>query len=202
GAHRPKRRPGRCHGDRSRAPARRPRRSVRWVEPRHTHRRRRPRRAGGRARAPLAGLARRLRLLRAGDTHHHVLAASARLDRPATTAVRGGRRGARRARRLVARERLAARYGRVRSALLRGTALLGRGPTGSVDSPQMARAVLIAFAALLVAGCGGEKTVEPTGPVVGTLPKVGKANPAAGKKVFADNGCGGCHTLQAAGASG
>jgi len=66
----------------------------------------------------------------------------------------------------------------------------------------MARAVLIAFAALLVAGCGGEKTVEPTGPVVGTLPKVGKANPAAGKKVFADNGCGGCHTLQAAGASG
>ena len=66
----------------------------------------------------------------------------------------------------------------------------------------MARAVLIALAALLVAGCGGEKTVEPTGPVVGTLPKVGKANPAAGKKVFADNGCGGCHTLQAAGASG
>ena len=66
----------------------------------------------------------------------------------------------------------------------------------------MARAVLIAFAALLVTGCGGEKTVEPTGPVVGTLPKVGKANPAAGKKVFADNGCGGCHTLQAAGASG
>ena len=66
----------------------------------------------------------------------------------------------------------------------------------------MARAVLIALAVLLVAGCGGEKTVEPTGPVVGTLPKAGKANPAAGKKVFADSGCGGCHTLQAAGATG
>ena len=66
----------------------------------------------------------------------------------------------------------------------------------------MARALLIALAVLLVAGCGGEKTVEPTGPVVGTLPKAGKANPAAGKKVFADNGCSGCHTFQAAGATG
>lgn len=66
----------------------------------------------------------------------------------------------------------------------------------------MARAVLVALAVLLVAGCGGEKTVEPTGPVVGTLPKAGKANPAAGKKVFADSGCGGCHTFQPAGANG
>jgi cytochrome c oxidase subunit II len=66
----------------------------------------------------------------------------------------------------------------------------------------MARAVLVALAVLLVAGCGGEKTVEPTGPVVGTLPKAGKANPAAGKKVFADNGCSGCHTFQPAGANG
>ena len=66
----------------------------------------------------------------------------------------------------------------------------------------MARALLVALAVLLVAGCGGEKTVEPTGPVVGTLPKAGKANPAAGKKVFSENGCAGCHTFQAAGASG
>jgi cytochrome c oxidase subunit II len=66
----------------------------------------------------------------------------------------------------------------------------------------MARALLVALAVLLVAGCGGEKTVEPTGPVVGTLPKAGKANPAAGKKVFADNGCSGCHTFQPAGANG
>ena len=62
----------------------------------------------------------------------------------------------------------------------------------------MARALLI----VLVAGCGGEKTVAPTGPVVGTLPKAGKANPAAGKKVFADSGCAGCHTFQPAGATG
>jgi cytochrome c oxidase subunit 2 len=66
----------------------------------------------------------------------------------------------------------------------------------------MARALLIALAVLLVAGCGGEKTVEPTGPVIGTLPKAGKANPAAGKKVFADSGCSGCHTFQPAGATG
>jgi cytochrome c oxidase subunit II len=66
----------------------------------------------------------------------------------------------------------------------------------------MARAVLVALAVLLVAGCGGEKTVEPTGPVIGTLPKAGKANPAAGKKVFADSGCNGCHTFQPAGANG
>ena len=65
----------------------------------------------------------------------------------------------------------------------------------------MARALLIALAVLLVAGCGGEKTVAPTGPVVGTLPKAGKANPAAGKKVFADSGCAGCHTFQPAGAT-
>jgi cytochrome c oxidase subunit 2 len=66
----------------------------------------------------------------------------------------------------------------------------------------MARALLVGLAVLLVAGCGGEKTVEPTGPVVGTLPKAGKANPAAGKKVFSDSGCSGCHTFQPAGANG
>src|SRR5207302_6452148 len=48
----------------------------------------------------------------------------------------------------------------------------------------------------------GEKTVSPTGPVVGTLPKAGKANPAAGKQVFAANGCASCHTFAPAGASG
>ena len=66
----------------------------------------------------------------------------------------------------------------------------------------MARALLIGLVVLLVAGCGGEKTVQPTGPVVGTLPKAGKADPAAGKKVFADSGCGGCHTFKPAGANG
>ena len=73
---------------------------------------------------------------------------------------------------------------------------------GAVNSPLVARVVLIVFAALLLAGCGGEKVVSPTGPVVGTLPKAAKGNPAAGKKVFSDAGCGGCHTFAPAGTSG
>jgi mono/diheme cytochrome c family protein len=65
------------------------------------------------------------------------------------------------------------------------------------------RHALIALFALLLAGCGGEKTVSPTGPVEGELPKAEKGNPAAGKKVFTGNGgCGGCHALQEAGTNG
>jgi mono/diheme cytochrome c family protein len=64
------------------------------------------------------------------------------------------------------------------------------------------RALFIVCCGLLLAGCGGEETVSPTGPVEGTLPQAEKGNPEAGKKVFADNGCGGCHTFQAAGTSG
>lgn len=75
-------------------------------------------------------------------------------------------------------------------------------PDGPVNSPLVARVVLIVFAALLVAGCGGEKTVSPTGPVVGTLPKAVQGNAAAGKKVFVDTGCGSCHTFKAAGTNG
>lgn len=66
----------------------------------------------------------------------------------------------------------------------------------------MARALLIVLGVLFLAGCGGEEVVSPTGPVSGTLPKAQKANPAAGKQVFASSGCGSCHTLQDAGASG
>ena len=66
----------------------------------------------------------------------------------------------------------------------------------------MRRVVLIALCGLVLAGCGGEKTVSPTGPVVGTLPKAAKGNPAAGKMVFADNGCGSCHTFAPAGSTG
>ena len=66
----------------------------------------------------------------------------------------------------------------------------------------MRRVALIALSGLVLAGCGGEKTVSPTGPVEGTLPKAAKGNPAAGKKVFADNGCGSCHTFASAGATG
>jgi cytochrome c oxidase subunit 2 len=64
------------------------------------------------------------------------------------------------------------------------------------------RVLIIVSLGLLLAGCGGEKTVSPTGPVQGTLPKAEKGDPAAGKKVFTDTGCGGCHTFKAAGTKG
>jgi cytochrome c oxidase subunit 2 len=64
------------------------------------------------------------------------------------------------------------------------------------------RAVLIFLFALLLAGCGGEKVVSPTGPVEGTLPQAEKGDPAAGKKAFADSGCGNCHTFAPAGSKG
>ena len=66
----------------------------------------------------------------------------------------------------------------------------------------MRRPLLIVLCGLLLAGCGGEETVSPTGEVVGSLPKAAKGNPAAGKKAFQDNGCGGCHTFKAAGTNG
>ena len=63
----------------------------------------------------------------------------------------------------------------------------------------MRRAVLIVLFGLLLAGCGGEEVVSPTGPVVGTLPTAAKGNPAAGKAAFDDAGCGGCHAFTPAG---
>lgn len=63
----------------------------------------------------------------------------------------------------------------------------------------MRRASLIVLLGLLLAGCGGEETVSPTGPVVGTLPKAEQGEAAGGKTVFADAGCGGCHAFEAAG---
>jgi mono/diheme cytochrome c family protein len=76
----------------------------------------------------------------------------------------------------------------------------------------MRRAVLLTIpVAVLLAGCGGT-TVTPTPQtVIGTLPKAGakpsgpklpQGHPTAGKAVFASAGCGGCHTLKAASASG
>lgn len=75
----------------------------------------------------------------------------------------------------------------------------------------MRRALILALpAALLLAGCGAT-TVTPTPEtVVGTLPKatapaapkLPKGNATAGKAVFASAGCGGCHTLKAAGTTG
>ena len=63
----------------------------------------------------------------------------------------------------------------------------------------MRRPVLIAVCFAFLAGCGGEETVSPTGPVEGTLPKQEAGNPAAGKTVYADAGCAACHTFSAAG---
>ena len=72
-------------------------------------------------------------------------------------------------------------------------------------------AIAVPAAALLLAGCGGE-TVKPVPvAVVGPLsvpttttqgPSLPKGNAAAGKSVFVSAGCGGCHTLKAAGSHG
>jgi mono/diheme cytochrome c family protein len=90
---------------------------------------------------------------------------------------------------------------------------------GALSSPSMRRAAtLLALLALIalpvvVAGCGGGEEVSPTPETVeGTLPAATTAEegPAStlegdasnGEKIFASAGCGGCHTLEAAGSSG
>jgi len=72
------------------------------------------------------------------------------------------------------------------------------------------RRVLPFFAlALLLAGCGGAKVVSPTAEtVVGSVAQTTTAQAAvkgdakAGEALFAAQGCGGCHKLQAAGTNG
>jgi mono/diheme cytochrome c family protein len=71
----------------------------------------------------------------------------------------------------------------------------------------MKRAVLVLIASCLVlAGCGGKEVIGPTAAtVIGTLPKAGGVSggePAAGKALFASQGCGGCHTYKPAGTNG
>ncbi|MGB8351941.1 MAG: c-type cytochrome [Gaiella sp.] len=64
-------------------------------------------------------------------------------------------------------------------------------------------AVLAAALAIAVAGCGGgggDGTTEAATTTSTTGATSGDA--AAGKEVFASAGCGGCHTLSAAGSSG
>ena len=82
--------------------------------------------------------------------------------------------------------------------------------------PSMHRAATpLVLLALLVgaAGCGGGETVEPLPEtVIGSVPAAttGEAPPTStlegdaskGEAVFASAGCGGCHTLEAAGSSG
>lgn len=72
---------------------------------------------------------------------------------------------------------------------------------------RRALAVLLGASALAAAGCGYEGTVSPTAKdVSGTVPKqtttIAKGNAANGKKLFASNGCGGCHTYGPAGTNG
>jgi mono/diheme cytochrome c family protein len=70
------------------------------------------------------------------------------------------------------------------------------------------RLALLAVLGALVAGCGGEKTVQPVPETVeGTVPQAqpptpAKGNPTAGKQVFTQSGCGGCHTFKPAGSTG
>ncbi|RDI74878.1 Cytochrome C oxidase, cbb3-type, subunit III [Gaiella occulta] len=74
--------------------------------------------------------------------------------------------------------------------------------------------LLLLAVGLLAAGCGGGKEVGATPETVvgsvptatapsGDLPALAlKGDATAGKSLFASQGCGGCHTLAAAGASG
>jgi mono/diheme cytochrome c family protein len=64
--------------------------------------------------------------------------------------------------------------------------------------------VLLGLAAIL-SGCGGGTTVAPTAAtVVGSLPTAEPINgdADAGGKLFASNGCGGCHTFKPANSTG
>jgi cytochrome c oxidase subunit 2 len=64
--------------------------------------------------------------------------------------------------------------------------------------------VLLGLAAIL-SGCGGGTVVQPTAAtVVGSLPTAEPINGDAdtGAKLFASNGCGGCHTFTPANSAG
>ncbi len=73
---------------------------------------------------------------------------------------------------------------------------------------RSALALLLVALIFGLAGCGGGETTAPKPETVeGSLPTPTteaevKGNPEAGKTVFANAGCGGCHTLKAAGSSG
>jgi cytochrome c oxidase subunit 2 len=73
---------------------------------------------------------------------------------------------------------------------------------------RAALVAVVAGSALVAAGCGSQGVVLPTAAgVSGPLPQqqqtaLPKGNAAAGKRLFAANGCGGCHTFQPAGSSG
>ena len=97
------------------------------------------------------------------------------------------------------------------SALLRSAGL----DWAPMRRSAMLLALLLAVLALVVVGCGGEDTTATPETVEGTLPTEttdddGGDVPATsltgdaanGETVFASAGCGGCHTLEAAGSNG
>jgi mono/diheme cytochrome c family protein len=65
----------------------------------------------------------------------------------------------------------------------------------------MRRLLPIVALALLLAGCGGETVSPVPETVIGTI-KQGPSGSAAGKEIYASNGCGGCHTFKPAGSAG
>ena len=98
-------------------------------------------------------------------------------------------------------------------ALARGWPAVAEG--ASLHSAAMRRLTAIVLLVLLLGGvtaCGGEEEVAPTPETVeGTLPEetteeapasTVEGDAAAGEEVYTANGCGSCHTLEAAGSSG
>lgn len=71
----------------------------------------------------------------------------------------------------------------------------------------MRRLALLLGVTLLLAGCGGERTVSPTAEkVVGsvatsTQASVPAGNATAGAPLFKSQGCNGCHTFEPAGSN-
>ena len=74
---------------------------------------------------------------------------------------------------------------------------------------RLAAATLLALA-FVVSGCGGGEEVTPSPQTVeGTLPEPEapagadlEGDPKAGEQIYADSGCGDCHTFEAAASSG
>jgi cytochrome c2 len=66
------------------------------------------------------------------------------------------------------------------------------------------RALLIVVPVLLLAGCGGGEDAAPLPEtVVGTVAQPGgEGDPAAGKQVYAESGCGSCHMFDPAASEG
>jgi mono/diheme cytochrome c family protein len=66
------------------------------------------------------------------------------------------------------------------------------------------RALLIVLSVLILSGCGsGDEAAPLPETVVGTVEQPGgEGDPEEGKQVFAESGCGSCHTFDPAGSKG